>query len=79
MGVRSSGVGVRRCRSLEADRRIETPQLPVSLTRRLYRRQVGCVTTSRNSLRQGKLGVTPVTMDGEGDVMWITEIEQVSS
>ena len=37
------------------------------------------MTTSRNSLRQGKLGVTPVTMDGEGDVMWITEIEQVTS
>ncbi|XP_043239321.1 DNA (cytosine-5)-methyltransferase 3C-like isoform X1 [Amphibalanus amphitrite] len=46
-------------------------------SRRPVTEQVGCVTTSRNSLRQGKLGVTPVTMDGEGDVMWITEIEQM--
>ncbi|XP_037083741.1 DNA (cytosine-5)-methyltransferase 3C-like [Pollicipes pollicipes] len=39
--------------------------------------QVGCVTTSRNSLRQGRLSLSPVVMDGQGDVMWITEIEQM--
>lgn len=35
------------------------------------------VTTRSNSLKQGKKSILPVVMNGEGDVLWVTELELV--
>ncbi|KAL1471374.1 hypothetical protein MTO96_023713 [Rhipicephalus appendiculatus] len=53
-----------------------------SVLRPLLRRKaavtrVRTVTTNPNSLRQSKHGVLPVIMNGEGDVLWATELEEL--
>ncbi|XP_075732996.1 DNA (cytosine-5)-methyltransferase 3B-like [Rhipicephalus microplus] len=39
--------------------------------------KVRTLTTNANSLRQSKHGLLPVIMDGEGDVLWATELEEL--
>ncbi|KAG1670258.1 DNA (cytosine-5)-methyltransferase 3A [Nymphon striatum] len=39
--------------------------------------KIRTVTTKSNSLKQGKMSIFPVIMDGEEDVLWVTEIEKV--
>nr|XP_054919869.1 DNA (cytosine-5)-methyltransferase 3C-like [Dermacentor andersoni] len=47
------------------------------LRRKAAVRKVRTVTTNANSLRPSKHGVLPVIMNGEGDVLWVTELEQL--
>uniref|UniRef100_A0AAQ5YC13 DNA (cytosine-5-)-methyltransferase n=1 Tax=Amphiprion ocellaris TaxID=80972 RepID=A0AAQ5YC13_AMPOC len=39
--------------------------------------KVRTITTKSNSIRQGKTGSLPVTMNGEEDYLWCTELEQI--
>ncbi|KAM8864274.1 DNA (cytosine-5-)-methyltransferase 3 beta, duplicate a isoform 2-T2 [Spinachia spinachia] len=39
--------------------------------------KVRTITTKSNSIRQGKMGPLPVTMNGKEDYLWCTEMEQV--
>ncbi|XP_059189222.1 DNA (cytosine-5-)-methyltransferase 3 beta, duplicate a [Centropristis striata] len=39
--------------------------------------KVRTITTKSNSLRQGKFGPLPVTMNGKEDYLWCTEMEQI--
>lgn len=47
------------------------------LNRKAVVEKIRTVTTRSNSLKQGKKCILPVTMNGEGDVLWVTELEQV--
>uniref|UniRef100_A0A8C2X6D8 DNA (cytosine-5-)-methyltransferase n=1 Tax=Cyclopterus lumpus TaxID=8103 RepID=A0A8C2X6D8_CYCLU len=39
--------------------------------------KVRTITTKSNSIRQGKMGPLPVTMNGKEDYLWCTEMEQI--
>nr|XP_054602069.1 DNA (cytosine-5-)-methyltransferase 3 beta, duplicate a [Nothobranchius furzeri] len=39
--------------------------------------KVRTITTKSNSIRQGKVGSLPVTMNGKEDYLWCTEMEQI--
>ncbi|XP_068589042.1 DNA (cytosine-5-)-methyltransferase 3 beta, duplicate a [Cebidichthys violaceus] len=39
--------------------------------------KVRTITTKSNSIRQGKMGSLPVTMNGKEDYLWCTEMEQI--
>ncbi|KAJ3586413.1 hypothetical protein NHX12_012811 [Muraenolepis orangiensis] len=39
--------------------------------------KVRTITTKSNSIRQGKIGTLPVSMNGKEDYLWCTEMEQV--
>ncbi|XP_067143227.1 DNA (cytosine-5)-methyltransferase 3A-like isoform X2 [Centruroides vittatus] len=47
------------------------------LNRKAIIEKVGSITTHSNSLKQGKQALFPVSMNGEPDVLWITEIERI--
>ncbi|KAH7935239.1 hypothetical protein HPB52_004827 [Rhipicephalus sanguineus] len=47
------------------------------ISRFLQVTKVRTVTTNPNSLRQTKHGVLPITMNGEEDVLWATELEEL--
>ncbi|XP_049275428.1 DNA (cytosine-5)-methyltransferase 3C [Rhipicephalus sanguineus] len=47
------------------------------LSRKAVVTKVRTVTTNPNSLRQTKHGVLPITMNGEEDVLWATELEEL--
>lgn len=52
--------------------RVETPRSFVFL----QFDKVRTITTKSNSIRQGKMGPLPVTMNGKEDYLWCTEMEQ---
>lgn len=58
---------------------VQSTNLQSILEPRLNRKaavtRVRTVTTNANSLRPSKRGVLPITMNGEGDVLWVTELE----
>lgn len=47
------------------------------LNRKATVTKIRTVTTNPNSLRQTKNGILPVVMNGQADVLWATELEQV--
>lgn len=51
--------------------------LTPNLNRKAVVEKIRTVTTRSSSLKQGKKCILPVMMNGEGDVLWVTELETI--